>query len=131
MMQVYYGNNRLTNFKVEWLECDTSLESMEIEIDGNVYDAKFGDMLFAEEYVKILPQKGYRLNAIGAVVGNGPRGDESGIKIYKKDFQKRFSLDKKGNQYRLEVYCGAKYTGTFVLNYVQELPENPVYSPLE
>lgn len=131
MMQVYYGNNRLTNFKVEWLECDTSLESMEIEIDGNVYDAKFGDMLFAEEYVKILPQKGYRLNAIGAVVGNGPRGDESGIKIYKKDFQKRFSLDKKGNQYRLEVYCGAKYTGTFVLNYVQEFPENPVYSPLE
>ena len=59
------------------------------------------------------------------------KNPKASIYFYKKDFQKRFSLDKKGNQYRLEVYCGAKYTGTFVLNYVQELPENPVYSPLE
>lgn len=130
-MQVHYGNNRVTNFKVEWLDLDTSLDSMEVELDGKVYTAKFGDILYAKNYAKVLPQKGYRLNAIGAVVGNGPRGDESNIKIYKKAFQERFSVDKFGNQYRLEIYKGAKYAGTFILNYCKTAPENPVFSPLD
>lgn len=130
-MQVHYGNNQVTSFKVEWLERDSSLKSMQVELDGNVYTAKFGDILYAKNYAKILPQKGYRLNAIGAVVGNGPRGDESNIKIYKKAFQERFSIDKFGNQYRLEIYKGGKYAGTFVLNYCKTAPENPVFSPLD
>lgn len=130
-MQIHYGNNRVTNFKVEWLERDSSLQSMQVELDGKIYTAKFGDMLYAKNYAKILPQKGYRLNAIGAVVGNGPRGDESGIKIYKKAFQERFSVDKFGNQYRLEIYKGGKYAGTFILNYCKNVPENPVFSPLD
>lgn len=129
-MQVHYGNNRVTNFKVEWLERDTSFKTMQVELDGTVYTAKFGDILYAKNYAKILPQKGCRLNAIGAVVGNGPRGDESGIKIYKKAFQERFSVDKFGNQYRLEIYKGEKYAGTFILNYCRTVPENPVFSPL-
>lgn len=131
LMQVHYGNNSVTSFKVEWLELDTSLDSMEVELDGKVYTAKFGDILSAKNYAKVLPQKGYRLNAIGAVVGNGPRGDESNIKIYKKAFQERFSVDKFGNQYRLEIYKGAKYAGTFILNYCKTVPENPVFSPLD
>lgn len=130
-MQVHYGNNRVTNFKVEWLERDTELKTMQVELDGKIYTAKFGDILYAKNYVSVLPQKGYRLNAIGAVVGNGPRGDESGIKIYKKAFQDRFSVDKSGNQYRLEVYKGGKYAGTFILQYCKNVPENPVLSPLD
>lgn len=128
-MQVHYGNNRLTNFNVEWVELDTSLEKMEIELDGKIVTAKFGDILYAKEYAKLIPQEGYRLNAIGAVVGDGPRGDESGIKIYKKDFQSRFSLDKNGSQYRLEVYKGKKYVGTFVLEY-SNTKEKELFSPL-
>lgn len=128
-MQVHYGNNRLTNFNVEWVELDTSLETMEIELDGKIVAAKFGDILYAEEYAKLIPQEGYRLNAIGAVVGDGPRGDESGIKIYKKDFQSRFSLDKNGSQFRLEVYKGKKYVGTFVLEY-SKAKEKELFSPL-
>jgi hypothetical protein len=104
---------------------------MQVELDGNVYTAKFGDILYAKNYVNVLPQRGYRLNAIGAVVGNGPRGDESGIKIYKKAFQERFSLDKSGNQYRLEIYKGGKYAGTFILQYCKNVPEHPVFSPLD
>lgn len=130
-MQVHYGNNRLTNFKVEWTELDTSIDSMDFELDGKMFSARFGDVLHVKEYVKLIPQKGYRLNAIGAVVGNGPRGDESGIKIYRKDFQERFSLDKFGKQYRLEVYKDSAYVGTFVLSFVSEQKENPVFSPLD
>lgn len=130
-MQVHYGNNRLTNFNIEWVDLDTSLDSMDIELDGKVYTAKFGDILYASEYAKLLPQEGYRLNAIGAVVGNGPRGDESGIKIYKKNFQSRFSLDKNGTQFRLEVYKGKKYVGTFILEYSSQKRDNPLFSPLK
>lgn len=130
-MQVHYGNNRLTNFKVEWLELDTSLEGMHVELDGKKYFASFGDVLYVEKHVKVLPQKGCRLNAIGAVVGNGPRGDESNITIYRKDFQERFSLDTFGRQYRLEVYKGNAYAGTFVLCFSENLPEHPVFSPLK
>lgn len=129
-MQVHYGNNRVTNFKVEWLELDTSIDGMYVELDGERHYAKFGDMLYVRGHVEVVPREGYRLNAIGAVVGEGPRGDESGIKIYKKDFQKRFSVDEFGSQYRLEVYGKKGYAGTFILNFTENLPEHRVFSPI-
>lgn len=116
---VHYGNNYLTSFKIDWHEVDTSTERMFVNIDGTEAEVPFGTVVFAQDYFLVQPKQGLRVNAIGAVVGNGPRGDESGVKIRKKDFQERFSIDKSGTTFRVEVYSADKYVGTFVVQYTQ------------
>ncbi|WP_033916585.1 M99 family metallo-carboxypeptidase C-terminal domain-containing protein, partial [Campylobacter sputorum] len=51
--------------------------------------------------IKIEHINGVRVNVIGY---NSGKNDESGIFIRKKDLDKKFSIDKAGNIYRVEFY---------------------------
>lgn len=128
-IQVHFGNNRLTSFRADWHEIDRSIDSMTMLIDGVEKRVSFGDIVFAENYFLVKALDGYRVNAIGATVGNGPRGDESGKKIYKRNFQSQFSINNKATAFRVEVYRGKKYVGTFIVDY-QRTPKKTISSPL-
>jgi len=128
-VQVHYGNNRLTTFRADWHELDKSISYMNVIVDGVEQMAFFGDIILAEDYIFIESADGYRVNAIGAMLGEGPRGDESGKKIYRKNFLSRFSVNKQGTSYRVEVYRGKKYVGTLIVQY-QKTPNVTVASPL-
>ncbi len=128
-VQVHYGNNRLTTFKADWHEVDRSIDHMNVLVDGVEQRVRFGDIVFAEDSISVNSREGYRVNAIGAVVGNGLRVDESDVKIYRKDFQQRFSINNEASAYRVEIYREKKYVGTFIVKY-QSMPEIKVASPL-
>lgn len=123
-VQVHYGNNRVTSFRPDWHEMDTALQNMTVLVDGTRQTVGFGDMVYAKNSFQVLPMKGYRVNAIGAVMTSTGRGDESGYTITRKNFQTRYSVDNKGSIYRVEVYKAKKYVGTFMVAY--QMPSNSI-----
>jgi len=63
----------------------------------------------------IMPKKGYRVNVIG--FKKTGMSDESGVMIGQEDILKRFSLDKSGNIFRVEVYKDDKFSGMVLVNF--------------
>jgi hypothetical protein len=56
------------------------------------------------------------------VIGFKKRGisDEAGVMISQEDIMKRFSVDKNGNIFRVEVYKDDKFSGMVLVNFSEE-----------
>lgn len=111
---VHYGNRTIALIQPEWREITDELDALRVIVDGEKKLAPFGQMLDVEKTVKILPERGVRVNAIGY---EGKHEDESGRILRKDDFQKRHSIDRAGNIYRIEAYKGKKFAGMFLLRF--------------
>jgi hypothetical protein len=116
--RVFHGNRRITRIYPQYFEYDYSTENITIQIDGEERKASFGDMLGVQESFMIVPQQGYRVN----VIGFKKRGisDEAGVMIGQEDIMKRFSVDKGGNIFRVEVYKDDKFSGMVLVNFSEE-----------
>ena len=66
----------------------------------------------------IMPKSGYRVNVIG--FQKTGTSDESGVMIGQEDIMKRFSVDKSGNIFRVEVYKDDKFSGMVLVNFSEE-----------
>jgi hypothetical protein len=75
----------------------------------------FGNMVEVAQSFLVVPEKGYRVNVIG--FKKPGTSDESGIAIRKDDVKKRFSVDKKGRIYRVEVYRQKKFSGMVLVSF--------------
>ena len=113
-LRVHYGNRLLTSITPEWREMDDSIDGMEIVMDGARRMAGFGQMLHARDSLEVRPREGYRVNAIGYDSG---REDESGLTLKRSLFVERFSVDKRGRVYRIEVYRGERFCGMFLIRF--------------
>ena len=116
--RVFHGNRRITRIYPEYFEYDFSTEGITVQIDGQERKAAFGDILGVQESFMIKPKKGYRVNVIG--FKKTSISDESGVKIGQEDIMKRFSVDKSGNIFRVEVYKGDKFSGMVLVNFSDE-----------
>lgn len=124
VMNIHYGNNTVTSFRPDWTETDDGLTSVAVEVDGQKRDVHFGDVIHATEHFLVVPVSGYRVNAIGASKGR----DESNMLMRRRDFQPRYSIDKAGTTFRVEVYKDKLYAGTFLVRF--GAPAMAVTSPL-
>lgn len=113
LLQVHYGNNTVTAFRPDWLDTDDGIDSVSVEVDGQPREVRFGDMLHAAKSFRVAPIPGYRVNAIGADKGR----DESNITLRHRDFMPRYSVDKGGTTFRVEVYKDKLYAGTFMVRF--------------
>ncbi len=113
--RVYHGNARLTRIHSQYFDYDSSITSITMLVDGEQRKVNFGEMVGVDKSFLVVPRKGYRVN----VIGFKKRGiaNESGIPIGKNDIQKRFSVDKKGRTYRVEVYLKKKFSGMVLVNF--------------
>ncbi len=117
---VYYGNRRLTTLVPEYLEYDKFVEGVKIEADKELKNVKFGSIVEVKDYFNVKPDKKIRVNVIGYV--NKKHKNESGLDIGKKDFLKRFSIDKDARRYRVEVYDAKqrdKFLGMILVEFVK------------
>jgi hypothetical protein len=112
---VYHGNRRITSIFPQFCEYDSSIESITMQVDGRQQDIKFGDMVAVDNSFLIVPREGYRVNVIG--FKREDNGNESGIPICKSDTSDRFSIDKDGRLYRVEVYREKKFAGMVLVNF--------------
>ena len=112
---VHYGNRMITLIRPEWREMDHSLAGMKVLADGQATEAPFGQVLEVSKSLLVQPLEGYRVNAIGFDPG---LKDESGEIMTLKDFQSRFSVDRQGTLYRVEVYKDQRFSGMFLVRFV-------------
>lgn len=123
-LTIHYGNNMVTSFRPEWRERDDSIDSVSVLVDGEEQTVRFGDEIRPRETFQVKKIPGYRVNAIGATLA----ADESGLDIRRQDFRKQYSLDTAGTIYRVEIYRGSRYAGTFTVRY--GIPGVKVTTPL-
>jgi hypothetical protein len=117
---VRYGNRQVTRLHPEYFEFDNSLKHISLNIDGKEIKSKLGSIIKVNHSFKIKPLEGYRVN----IIGFKRRGitNESGIRIEKSQISKRFSIDKKAQIYRVEVYRENRFCGMLLLDFSGKSP---------
>lgn len=111
---VHYGNRLLSIISPSWHDTVENLDSMRVVVDGQEKVVSFGQIVPVMKDVKIIKEPGFRVNAIGYDKG---LKDESEIFLNHKDFEKRFSLDKYGSLFRVEVYKENNFAGMFLISF--------------
>ena len=100
--RIHYGNRRMSHITPQYFDYDNSIANFDFMIDGEKKTIDFGANVEVENEFIVKPKDGYRVNVIGFSKRNIK--NESGLIVNKKDFIKRFSVDKKGSVYRVEIY---------------------------
>jgi len=126
--RVNYGNRRITNLHPQYFEYDASLDSVTIETEGTLKHVPLGNMVDVNNGFTITPKKGYRYNVIGWT----KRGvnSEAGHSIKKDRIAKRFSLDREGSIYRVEVYKEKKFSGMVLVKFGHDTDDNKLSSQM-
>jgi hypothetical protein len=111
---IQYGNRRLSRLKADYLEYDDVNQSVGFVIDGKDMKIKFGSLVDVKDNFLVKKHNHYRVNVIGYT---NKSNIETGKKIKKSQIPKRFSIDKRGNIYRVEYYNKDKFAGMVLVNF--------------
>lgn len=117
---IHYGNKKLTKLVPQYFDYTPDLESVMVDIDGEETKVPLGSLIKADKYIKILPLKNQRVNVIG--YSNRKHKNEVNLKIKKRNIIRRYSIDKNGKTFRVEVYDTKKdkkgtYAGMFLVEF--------------
>ncbi len=111
---IQYGNRKLSKLKADYIEYDDVNQSVELQIDGKLQNIKFGTVIDVKDNFLVKENDSYRVNVIGYTNKNKK---ETGVKIKKRYIPKRFSIDKRGNIYRIEYYNDKKFAGMVLVRF--------------
>lgn len=117
---IHYGNKKLTKLVPEYLNYTPDLENVKVNIDGELKDIPLGSLVKVDNFFKVMPEKKQRVNVIGYT--NKKQKNEAGLTIKKKYIMRRYSIDKKGKTFRVEIYDTTKskkgtYAGMFLVEF--------------
>lgn len=126
--RVAYGNRTLTRIMPQTMPFDHSLPNLHINVDGKPAVVDFGTVIPVKKDFMIHHTPGYRVNAIGAT--REQNGTEAGVLLQQADFMKRFSVDKKGLLYRVEVYKDKAFCGMVLVDFGTSYQPAPLDTPL-
>ena len=115
---VNYGNRSVTQLHPQYFDYDEGMVALPMEIDGVAVRVPIGSVVQARNDIFVEPMAGYRINAIG-YKQPGLR-NESGVTIHRGDFMERFSIDRGGRLFRVEIYRGEMFSGMVLVRFVDE-----------
>lgn len=113
--RVQYGNRDVTQLSPQYFEYDDSLGGINMKVDGKSHFFPFGSEVKVQRNFIIKAMPDYRVNVIGYHSKHGR--DEGGEVIGYKDISKRFSIDRTGKRFRVEVYTEHRYCGMVVVDF--------------
>jgi len=113
--RVSYGNNHQTLLQPQFMAFDDSLDSIEIIQHGRKTRTPFGNIVSVTDKVSLQVPEGYRVNLIGYT--NSSHYNEANLAVSRKDFIRRFSVDRAGHLYRAEVYRKGRFCGMVLLDF--------------
>lgn len=113
-MLVYHGNALLTHVKPFFTAPDAGVAAVELDVDGRTVRAPLGTSVGVERTFLAKAPPGCRVNVIGF---GGPDGRDEDRRISAGDLTNRFSLDRAGMRYRLEVYRDKRFCGMVVVDF--------------
>jgi len=101
--RVYIGNQLVTSLKPQYFTLAKNCqEKLDFVVDGKrISLPKTSDINVTADF-KVIRSKDYRVNIIG--YQSKSHGDESGITLSIKDFNRYYSVDKNHKVYRVEFY---------------------------
>lgn len=112
---LYHGNRCLSRFRPQYFEYDLGIDSIEMEIDGQKKQIPFGSRIPVKAQFMVHPIPGHRVNIIGFSKQNIK--DEAGILVTRNDCMQRFSIDRDGLIFRIEVYSQGKFNGMVLADF--------------
>lgn len=112
---IHYGNVRLAKLSPDYLDIDEQEDEITFKVDDKEVNVKFGEIVTAHEDIFVYGKDGYRVNVIGYT--NKDKKNEADIKIHKREIPKYFSVDKKGELYRVEFYKKNKFAGMILVRF--------------
>lgn len=116
---VRHGNRELTRLHPQYFEYHDGLERVRLQVDGRPVEAEFGSVIPVAEDFRVEPREGYRVNVIGYV---SDEEDQAGDRIRRDDILPRFSLDRSGRTFRVEVYRDDAFAGMALVRFAGEEP---------
>ena len=94
-----------------------------MEVDGIPQDVAVGSLVEVKENFLVKPETDdYRVNIIGWTK-KGIK-NEAWQKISKGSIAKRFSVDKNGELFRVEVYSEEKFSGMILVRFTEEVADS-------
>ena len=118
--RIAYGNRTLTRMKPQFMDFDDSLDELEMEVDGRLFTVSMGEVVPVRESFLVRHVEGYRVNAIGAQ--KEKNGSEADVLLIQRDFAPRFSLDREGSIYRVEIYKENAFAGMVLVRFGKGRP---------
>ena len=112
---IYNGSKKLGYIQTVPAQMDNSLKEIEITSNGVVSKTKLAQIIPIHSPFKITVPSGYRVNVIGFT--HNKYNDENGVEITKQKIDKRYSVDKSANCYRVEFYKGTSYCGNIIVQF--------------
>jgi len=114
-LSLYHGNRCLSHLRPQYFEYDLGISSIEMEVDGRKKQVPFGSKIVVKEQFMVQPIPDHRVNIIGFTSRN--EKDEAGLLVTRKDCMQRFSIDRDGRIFRIEVYKEGKFNGMVLADF--------------
>lgn len=112
--RIHYGNNRLAYLNTQAVKLDRDLARVSMVIDGVEQQIDLGSVVPVADSFRIQPPPAYRANVIGYA---GADNNDSGLKVKREDLLKRYSIDRTGQRYRVEIYQDEKFSGMVLVDF--------------
>ena len=112
---VFHGNRQLTNLSPQFFDYDFSLDAIDLVVDGIHTNVAFGNIVKVKNDFMVKKIKNHRVNIIGFTKKTFP--NESGLTITKNKILQKYSIDKKGTIFRVEVYKSKKFSGMILVDF--------------
>ena len=111
---IHYGNRRLSKLKADYQDYDENNCSVKLLVDGVAKDVEFGSIVDVSKDFLVKYDENFRVNVIGYT---NKRKTETDVNIKKNQIAKRFSIDEKGDIYRVEYYSDDKFAGMVLVKF--------------
>ncbi len=112
---VIHGNRRMTHLSPQYFDYDFGLNNIKMTIDGHTRTVPFGGIVPVKNWFRIPALEHHRVNIIGYTQKD--RSNEAGLIVKKEEILKRYSIDKKGSVFRVEVYRNKKFSGMILVDF--------------
>lgn len=112
---LYHGNRCLSHLSPQYFEYDMGIDSIKMDVDGQKKRVSFGSKIWVKEQFMVHPIPDHRVNIIGFKKQNIK--NEAGVVITRNDCEQRFSIDRNGLIFRIEVYRQGKFNGMVLADF--------------
>lgn len=113
--RIYYGNRNLTELQPEYFEYDDTEHDLGLVVDGRPQTVPFGRIVPVDRMFEVEGKPDCRVNIIG--FSKPGSGSEEGVPVRREDIASRFSVDRGGRVYRVEVYKRDKFAGMVLVRF--------------
>jgi hypothetical protein len=117
---LFHGNRHLTRLSPQYFDYDFGLKSLDLIVDGESHRVFFGTKVAVKHRFLVKNIPGHRVNIIG--FSKEKVINESGFVVRKENFAQRFSIDKGGKIFRIEVYTATRFNGMILVDFRRDQP---------